>query len=191
MPNSRGKRHGAGTNTGAEDLARTLRDKQIIAQRLEDRPLRAIAIDVGCALSTVQAAVKRWMDEHAPAPEQVEELRQVQAAQIDALYAKAWPRVMRPVRDSDGQIIYDGKGDDRKPLEEVDVPVAQLVIKLWERKARLFGADLERSIGAGGSITAEGLADFLGWSEPADAAIDVEAHELYDAPALNPVPNTH
>jgi hypothetical protein len=65
MPNTHGNR-GRGADNAAEDLARVQRDKQIIAQRLEDVPLRVIASKVGCALSTVQAAVKRWMTEHRP-----------------------------------------------------------------------------------------------------------------------------
>ena len=95
MPNTRGNRP-SGPNNSAEDLARVQRDKQIIAQRLEDVPLRTIAGNVGCALSTVQEAVKRWMAEHAPAAEQVEELRTVQAAQIDAMYAKVAPASCAP-----------------------------------------------------------------------------------------------
>jgi hypothetical protein len=179
MPNTRGNNL-AGANNSAEDLARVIRDEKIIAQRLEDVPLRTIAANVGCALSTVQAAVTRWMEEHGPAAEQVEELRTVQAAQIDALYAKAWPRVMRPLRDSDGAIIYDGNGDDRQRVEEVDVPVAQLVIKLWERKSRLFGADLQPMLGIAPPLTREMLAQTLGWAGAEEVPIDVDGEELPD-----------
>lgn len=80
------------------------------------------------------------------------------------MYAKVAPRIMRPARNDDGDIIYDSDGDDRKPLETIDVPVATLAIKLWERKARLYGLDMERSAGMGDALpTAELIAQVFGW----------------------------
>jgi hypothetical protein len=192
MPNTRGNRHG-GASGAAEDLARVIRDEKIIAQRLEEVPLRTIAKNVGCALSTAQAAVDRWKAEHAPTPEQVEELRLVQAAQIDAVYAEVRPHLMRPLRDSDGEIIYDGNGDDRKPLTVPDVAILNGITKLWERKARLFGADLERSLGDSAVLpSAEIFAQVLGW-DSAEPAIDVLGEELPAEPpaALEPGADSH
>ena len=186
MANTRGNRRGSGANTGADDLLRVERDRRIVALRLENATWSTITHEVGCALSTAQDAVKRWMTEHGPASEQVNELRQIQSAKIDAMEANLAPRVMRPLRNDDGEIIYDGTGDNRKPVPVVDVPVAQLVIKLWERKARVFGLDMERAPGPGNTVpTAEALAELFGW-DGQPSAIDVEAEEL---PTLEPAPH--
>jgi len=99
LPNTHGDRTG-GADSAAEDLVRVQRDKEIISQRLEDVPLRVIATDVGCALSTVQAAVKRWLAEHSPAADKLRSCATVKVA----------PRVMSPLRDPDGAITYDGNG---------------------------------------------------------------------------------
>ena len=163
MPNTRGSRHGSGSNNAADDLLRVMRDAQIIAMRLQDISQRQIATNLGIARSTVQNAL-------------VEGLRQVQAAQIDAMYRDVAPRVMRPLRTEDGEIIYDGAGDQRKPAVTVDVPVAQLVVKIWERKARLYGLDLERSAGMAPPVTREALAALLHVAD--EPAIDVDAEEL-------------
>jgi hypothetical protein len=86
---------------------------------------------------------------------------------------------MRPLRNSDGEIIYDGNGDDRRPLIDVDMPVFHGVVKLMERKAKLFGADLERSDGGGAPLTRELLAFGLGWDPTgSDELIDVDVEEL-------------
>jgi hypothetical protein len=132
-----------------------MRDEQIIAMRLQDISQRQIATNLGIARSTVQNALQVWTRENGPSAEQVEELRQIQAAQIDAMYRDVAPRVMRPLRTEDGAINYEGAGDERKPVVTVDVPVAHLVVKLWERKARLYGLDLERSAAMAAPITRE------------------------------------
>jgi hypothetical protein len=66
MPNTRGSRAGSGTNNGPDDLVRVLRDEQIIELRRDGMTLRQIASSVGVALSTVQAAIRRWLDERGP-----------------------------------------------------------------------------------------------------------------------------
>ena len=38
-------------------------------------------------------------------------------------------------------------GDDRRPIETPDVQVGQLWLRVLERRAKLFGLDLERSLG--------------------------------------------
>ncbi len=63
--------------------------------------------------STVADAAKRWMEANGPSTEQVEELRQFQRAQLDACQAELAPYLMRPLRNEDGEILYD---DDRRPI---------------------------------------------------------------------------
>jgi hypothetical protein len=84
-------------------------------------------------------------------------------------------------RNEPFRVIYEAAGDDRSPVVSVDVPVAQLVVKLWERKARLYGLDLERSAGAAPPITSEMLAEIL-WPDnfASSKPIDVDAEELPD-----------
>jgi hypothetical protein len=51
------------------------------------------------------------------------------------------------------------------------------LVKLMDRKARLMGLDLERSINVNVVPTAEQFAAFLGW-DPQGEAVDAEAEEL-------------
>jgi hypothetical protein len=74
-------------------------------------------------------------------------LRQFQGAQLDAYQAKLAPHLMRKLRNEDGEILYDSASDDRQPIETPDVQVAQLWLRVLERRAKLSGLDLERSDG--------------------------------------------
>src|SRR5664279_1446623 len=87
-----------------------------MAVRREGLSLVAIGALVDAPKSTMKDAIDRWMRANGPSTEQVEELRQFQGAQLDAYQAKLTPHLMRPLRDADGEIIYDGNGDDRKPI---------------------------------------------------------------------------
>jgi hypothetical protein len=182
MPNTRGNQTHAGTNNGPDDLTRILRDERIIELRRDGMPLRTIAAAVGVALSTVQTSIKRWMDERGPSAEQVEELRQFQGAQLDAYQAKLAPHLMRKLRNDDGEILYEGPDDNRQPIETPDVNVGRLYLNVLERRAKLYGLDLERSLGAPSSVSAEMLAELF--RDAAEPPIDVDCEELpADPPA--------
>jgi hypothetical protein len=87
--------------TGRDDLVRVMRDEKIVALRRDGHTYVEISTIVGAPKSTVADAIKRWMAEHGPASEHVEELRQFQAAQLDAYQAKLAPHLMRPLRNDD------------------------------------------------------------------------------------------
>ncbi|HET6173703.1 MAG TPA: hypothetical protein VFD90_13905, partial [Gaiellales bacterium] len=135
-----------------------------------------ISTTVGAPKSTVADAIKRWMEANGPSTEQVEELRQFQAAQLDAYQAKLAPHLMRALRNEDGEILYDGNGDDRRPIEAPDVQVGQLWLRVLERRAKLYGLDLQTGELGKPQITAEMMAELFGY-DTAEDPIDVEADE--------------
>jgi hypothetical protein len=118
------------------------------------------------------------MDANGPSAEQVEELRQFQGAQLDDYQAKLAPHLMRPLRNEDGEILYDGNGDDSRPIEVPDVQVGQLWLRLLERRAKLYGLDMQPGVSAP-QITSEALAE-LYWPEQFGEPIDVEGEEMPD-----------
>jgi hypothetical protein len=174
------------STTSAEHMVRATRDAQIIELRIDGHTYVKIGSLLGVPKSTVADAIKRWLEANGPCAEQVEELRQFQGAQLDAYQAELAPHRMRKPRNEDGEIVYDGNGDDRKPIETPDVQVGQLWLRVLERRARLYGLDLERSAAVAGAVTAEKLAELFRLDEPQEA-IDVDAEELpHDARAIEP-----
>jgi hypothetical protein len=85
---------------------------------------------------------------------------------------------MRPLRDADGDIIYQGPQDNRTPIEVPDPAVSQQVLRIMERRAKLYGLDLERSAGGPAAITAEMLAELF--FDAGEQPIDVEGEEMPD-----------
>jgi hypothetical protein len=182
FPGGKSRASGSGPSkpqNGPDDLVRVMRDEKIVDLRREGLSLVQIGAIVDVPKSTVKDAIDRWMTANGPSAEQVEELRQIQGAQLDAYQAKLTRHLMRALRDADGEILYDGNGDDRKPIEVPDVPTGQLWLRLLERRAKLYGLDLERSAGGPIALTRELLHEIL--SDPAEP-IDVESEELSDEP---------
>ena len=83
---------------------------------------------------------------------------------------------MRPLRNDEGEIIYDGNGDDRKPIRVPDVQVGQMWLRVLERRAKLYGLDLQTGKLGKPQITAEMMAELFGY-DTAEDPIDVEADE--------------
>ena len=55
----------------------------------------AIAAELGYAdKSGVRYVLDRWVDDHAPTPESIAELRQRMLAQLDELHAAHWPQAI-------------------------------------------------------------------------------------------------
>jgi hypothetical protein len=137
------------------DMVRVTRDAKIIDLRRDGLTYVQIAPLVGVSKSTVADAIKRWMDANGPSAEQVEELRQFQGAQLDAYQAQLAPHLMRPLRNDEGEIIYDGNGDDRKPIQVLDLQTGEL---------------------GKPQITAEMMAELFGY-DTAEDPMDIEADE--------------
>ena len=89
----------------------------------------------------------------------------------------------------DGEILHDGVGDDRQPIETPDVQVGQLWLRVLERRAKLYGLDLER--GDGNAMLAERRDDGRHvrlrrpgyealYGHPYSETIDVEGEEMSD-----------
>jgi hypothetical protein len=174
-------RVGSGTNTGPEDLARAIRDQKILDLRRDGHSLAAIGLAVDLPKSTVHDACERWLRELGPSSERVEELRELQGLQLDALQMDYWPHRMRMLRNEDGEVIYEGPDDNRRPALVPDVQVADRLIRIMERRAKLYGLDLERAASYGATISREMLAEVLELAPAESAPIDVEAEELTSA----------
>lgn len=126
--------------------------RQVVDLRLAGHTFDDIAAKTGLAgHSSVRYHLDAWLAEQKPSSEQTEELRQVQAAQIDAMAERLWPN-----RD--------------------DVAVVDRLVKLMDRKARLMGLDLQANVSVV-VLTRESLAAAL-WS--ADDVVDVEPVEVTD-----------
>jgi hypothetical protein len=91
---------------------------------------------------------------------------------------------MRALRNDEGEIIYDGQGDDREPIRVPDVQVGQMWLRVLERRARLYGLDMQVGVSVP-QVTAEKMAAFffdetdprfIGLPKP----IDVAAEEIED-----------
>jgi hypothetical protein len=157
-------------------MVRVTRDAKIIDLRRDGLTYVQIAPLVGVSKSTVADAIKRWMDANGPSAEQVEEMRQFQGAQLDAYQAQLAPHLMRPLRNDEGEIIYDGNGDDRKPIRVPDVQVGQMWLCVLERRAKLYGLDLQTGKLGKPQITAEMMAELFGY-DTAEDPMDIEADE--------------
>ena len=131
----------------------------VVQMRLEGHTLDAIAEanDLASA-GGVRYHLDAWLAEQKPSAEQTEELRQQQAAQIDAMSVKLWPRL---------------EWDDY-------LAVVDRIVKLMDRKARLMGLDLERNVNVNVLPDALQFAAFLGWDAPAGEVIEGQAAEITD-----------
>ena len=126
----------------------------IVEMRLAGKTLDTIAQATNLAgASGVRYHLDAWLAELKPSAEQTEELRQTQAAQIDAVYAKLWPQL---------------DGEDY-------LAVTDRLVKLMDRKARLMGLDLQQGISVT-VVTREALAAAL-W-EAEDVVVDVTPVEI-------------
>jgi hypothetical protein len=140
--------------TATQEFRGQTKRAEVVALRLQGKTLEAIAKATGLAGdSSVRYHLDAWLAQQRPSAEATEELRQMQAAQIDAL--------------------FDGLWDKRD-----DVQVVDRLVKLMDRKARLMGLDLERSINVNVLPTAEQFAAFLGWDD--QPAIEGQATEITD-----------
>jgi hypothetical protein len=164
-------------------MVRVTRDAKIIDLRRDGHTYVQIGQAVGVSKSTVFDAIKRWMEANGPSAEKVEELRQFQGAQLDHYQSELAPHLMRTLRNDDGEIIYDGNGDDREPVRVPDVQVGQMWLRVLERRAKLYGLDLQQGVYVP-QMTAEMLAALF-WDESdprylGDRAIDVDGEEVDD-----------
>lgn len=171
------------STTSAEDMVRVTRDAKIVDLRREGHTYVQIGQAVGVSTSTVFNAIKRWMEANGPSAEKVEELRQFQGAQLDHYQAELAPHLMRALRNDDGEIIYDGNGDDRQPIRVPDVQVGQMWLRVLERRAKLYGLDMQQGVYVP-QMTAEMMAAFF-WDEAdprfmGERPIDVDGEEVDD-----------
>ena len=139
---------------------------RVIELRVAGLTLEAIAAELGYAdKSGVRYVLDKWVDDHAPTPESVAELRQRMLAQLDELHATYWPLAVG-VRDQ-------ATGEWVTPPSEA---AAALLLKVAERTARLTGLDRHPS-GLLAAVTAEQIAAYLGW-DPQEQVQDVESEEI-------------
>jgi hypothetical protein len=130
---------------------------QVVELAKAGKSYRVIAKELGYASpQSVANRMAEWVAETKPTTEATEELRKLQAEQIDAVYQRLWPLLQT---------------DDY-------AAVTDRLIKLMERKAKLMGLDLQAQPGINVSVTAEALAAVFGFDAP---AIDAVAEEITDA----------
>jgi hypothetical protein len=89
---------------------------------------------------------------------------------------------MRTLRNDDGEIIYDSNGDDRQPVRVPDVQVGQMWLRILERRAKLYGLDMQVGVYVP-EVTAEMMAAFFfDASDPRymfrDESIDMDGEEV-------------
>lgn len=135
--------------------ATQIKQAEIVKLILAGKSQYDIAEQLGCSEASVRYHKQGWLELQRPSSELTEELRQTQAAVIDALHEKLWP------------------------LLETDdyLAVTDRLVKLMDRKAKLMGIDLERGISVT-MVTAEALASYLGWDE--EPVIEGQAVEITD-----------
>jgi hypothetical protein len=149
------RKRGGPTGNRAESA---IKRAKIIEMRMAGASLERIGEEIGLSHEGVRYHQQAWLAEQTPSAEQTEELRQLQAAQIDALTAKLWPML----------------------ATEDYLAVNDRIVKLMDRKARLMGLDLERNVNISVLPTAEQFARFLGWDDQETPAIEGNAVEITD-----------
>jgi hypothetical protein len=167
------------SKTSPVDIERLMRDERVVQFRREGLTYTEIAAAEGIGRSTVGDIMKKWLGECGPSAEIVDELRQLQGDQLDRMQAKFWPHLMRPLRDADGEIIYEGRRGNQR-IEVPDAAVSQQVLRIMERRAKLYGLDMPANLNINLKPTAEQFAAFLGWD--GEAPIDVQGEEIDDDP---------
>lgn len=112
------------TNASHDDHGRfdrpealVLRDRAMLAMRLQGASLAEIADRFGVSIATASRAVKRAIAESVPA-RAVEELRSEQLMRLERLWAALWPRI-----------------------EAGSARHAEVGLRVLERQARLMGLD--------------------------------------------------
>lgn len=142
-------------STAVREFKGEAKRAEVVELRMQGKTLEAIAKQTGLAGgSSVRYHLNAWLKEQRPSMEQTEELRHLQAAQIDRLCDRIWPMLA---------------SDDY-------LAVVDRLVKLMERKARLFGLDLERGVQVN-LLTAEAMAAALEYDAP-PAVIEGSAVEL-------------
>ena len=150
--------------TNAERALIAQRRARVLAMRVEQRPYREIAAELGIPETTARddyaAAVK---ERHTELDKQRDTAVAIETAKLDAMEQAVW-QVLRArhvtvsqgrivgrytgkfLRDEDSEIIRDGTGKPVLEVEEIedDAPVlaaTDRLIKIAERRARLRGYD--------------------------------------------------
>jgi hypothetical protein len=91
--------------TGAADIARVIRDEEVVRLKIADFTHQQAAAAVGLAgKSSLTDILTKWINERGPSRELVEEYRQLQGAQCDQVLAAHWEAGVGK-RDSNGEWI--------------------------------------------------------------------------------------
>jgi hypothetical protein len=147
-------RVGSNGATAVQRADTAAKHARVIELRVAGWTLEAIAAELGYAdKSGVRYVLDKWVDDHAPTPESVAELRQRMLAQLDELHAAHWPQAVGDRDATTGEWR-------REPSEQSSA----LLLKIAERKARLCGLDRLQA-GLVATVTAEQIAAYLGWDE--------------------------
>jgi hypothetical protein len=119
--------------TAVHQVTLATRKARALKLRVEGYPLHEIAKDpeVNAAMSTVQGWIASEMDKvNSENQDRIKHLQFVQAARLDAAIRAIWPRV-----------------------EQGDVQAVAQVVKIEERRAKLFGLDEPQRISVGWDLT--------------------------------------
>lgn len=128
--------------TNAERALIAQRRARVLAMRVEQRPYREIAAELGITETTARddyaAAVR---ERHAELDKVRDTAVAIETAKLDALEQAAWQVLRaRHITVQHGKIVRD---EDDKPIED-DAPVLQAIdrlVKIAERRSRLRGYD--------------------------------------------------
>lgn len=139
-----------------------------------------IAIELGCSQATAQRLVDKWIRLQVPSEEQTEGLRQLMLERLEELHNTYW-NAARGI----GTRSYTNKRGVVRTRDVYAQPsdrYGELILKIMDREAKLMGVDLQPNAQTI-VVTAESIAQFLGWDPQVGAGgvVDAEAVEL---PAL-------
>jgi len=140
------------------------RRTRVLAMRVEQRPYREIAIELGISEDVAEKDYQRAVEARRTALDANRDAAvAIETAKLDALEQAAWQvlkakhvtvsqgRIVgrytgRFLRDEEGEIMRDGLGKPLMEVEEIedDAPVLAAIdrlVKIAERRARLRGLD--------------------------------------------------
>jgi hypothetical protein len=153
------------SKTGPDDIARVIRDEEVVRLKIAGYTHTDAAAAVGLASkSSVTDILNRWMDERGPSSELVEQYRQLQGAQCDELLAAHWDAAVGK------------RGTDGEWISSPDPAIIAPLVRVMERKAKLYGLDMPAGLTVSLVPTAEQFAAFLGWD--GGGTIEAEGVEI-------------
>ncbi len=138
--------------TGRADIERVIRDEEVVRLKVAGYTHEQAAAAVGLASrGGVTDILTKWINVRGPSSELVEQYRRLQGAQCDQLLAAHW------------EAGVGERGPHGDWIAVPDPTVIAPLVRVMERKAKLYGLDMPAGLSISVVPTAEQFAAFLGW----------------------------